>query len=461
LNVDRPRRGERRRRAGATEVLFAFLKLGLTAFGGPIAHIGYFREEFVARRRWLDEGAYADLVALCQFLPGPASSQVGFGLGLMRAGPLGALAAWAGFTLPSAILMTAFAFAAPAMSGPVARGVVHGLKLVAVAVVAQAVFGMARSLTPDARRAGIAVTASIIATFAASSLGQIVAILVGALAGVVLCRDGAAQVGTHQFNLPRRVGFAAFVVYLILLIGTPALAAATGNSVLARFNAFYRAGALVFGGGHVVLPLLKQAVVDPGWVGQGAFLAGYGAAQALPGPLFAFSAFLGATMNESPSGIPGAALAVMAIFLPGLLILTAALPFWRRLRTRPMVQAAMRGANAAVVGLLAAALYDPVWTSAVLSPPDFVAALAGFVLLTAFRAPPILVVLLGVAVGSAAALLSLGGLVSPDQAVTASPAAPTTLKATYVGAVTGRRAELEEETGRACAVIPEFHSVFA
>lgn len=407
MNGDRPNRVERRRPAGATEVLLAFLKLGVTAFGGPIAHVGYFRDEFVTRCRWLDEDAYADLVALCQFLPGPASSQVGFGLGLMRAGPIGALAAWIGFTLPSAILMTAFAFAAPAMSGPVARGAVHGLKLVAVAVVAQAVFGMARSLTPDARRAGIAVTACAMVTFAASSLGQVVAILVGALAGLGLCRVEAAPPGTHQFSLPRPVGLAAFAAYLILLTGTPALAAATGNSALARFAAFYRAGALVFGGGHVVLPLLKQAVVDPGWVGQGAFLTGYGAAQALPGPLFAFSAFLGATMTGSPSGIPGAALAVVAIFLPGLLVLTAVLPIWGRLRTRQTVQAAMRGANAAVVGLLAAALYDPVWTGAVLSPPDFVAALAGLVLLTAFRAPPILVVLLGIAAGVVPVLLAL------------------------------------------------------
>jgi chromate transporter len=394
------------RRTGATEVLLAFLKLGVSAFGGPIAHIGYFREEFVARRRWLDEAAYADLVALCQFLPGPASSQVGFGLGLMRAGPLGALAAWTGFTLPSAILMTAFAYVATAMTGAIARGAVHGLKLVAVAVVAHAVLGMARTLTPDARRAGIALAAVAIVTFASSSFGQIAAIAVGALAGVHLCEGLPAPDGESQFRLPRRVGVAAFAAYLILLIGGPALAAATGDTTIARFDAFYRSGALVFGGGHVVLPLLKQAVVDPGWVSQDSFLTGYGAAQAMPGPLFTFSAFLGATMRGAPSGIAGAALGLVAIFLPGLLVLTAVLPFWAQLRLRPNVQAAMRGANAAVVGILAAALYNPLWTSAVLSPPDFAAALAGLVLLAAFRTPPILVVLLGVAIGAAPAILA-------------------------------------------------------
>jgi chromate transporter len=393
--------------AGAAEVLLAFLKLGVSAFGGPVAHIGYFREEFVARRRWLDEGAYADLVALCQFLPGPASSQVGFGLGLMRAGPLGALAAWTGFTLPSAILMAAFAYAATAMTGAVAAGALHGLKLVAVAVVAQAVFGMARTLTPDARRAGIALAAVAIVTVASASLGQIGAILAGALAGVALCRDDKAPSGDPGFTVPRWAGVTAFAAYLALLIGGPALAAATADPAIARFDAFYRSGALVFGGGHVVLPLLKQAVVDPGWVSPDAFLAGYGAAQALPGPLFTFSAFLGATMTGPPSGIAGAALALVAIFLPGLLALVAVLPFWARLRTRPMAQAAMRGANAAVVGILAAALYNPVWTSAVLAPSDFAAVVAGFVLLTAFRAPPILVVLLGAAFGAAPALVGL------------------------------------------------------
>ncbi|HWA60340.1 MAG TPA: chromate efflux transporter [Caulobacteraceae bacterium] len=382
------------------EVFAAFLKLGLSAFGGPIAHLGYFRDEFVARRRWLDEAAYADLVALCQFLPGPASSQVGFGLGLMRAGPLGALAAWAGFTLPSAILMTAAAFGAAAMSGRIAQGLVHGLKLVAVAVVAQAVLGMARTLTPDARRAGIALVAVAIVTFASATLAQIAAIGLGAVAGLLLCRGEAQAVSPHVFKVPRRIGIAALALYLVLLVGGPVVAAATGSLGLARFDAVYRSGALVFGGGHVVLPLLKEAVVDPGWVGQDTFLAGYGAAQAMPGPLFTFGAYLGAAMD----GLPGAAVGLVAIFLPGLLALVAALPFWGALRARPAAQAALRGANAAVVGILGAALYNPVWTSAVLGPRDFAAALAGFVLLTAFRCPPIVVVALGAAVGVAGAL---------------------------------------------------------
>jgi chromate transporter len=386
-------------------VLLAFLKLGVTAFGGPAAHIGYFREAFVARRRWLGEAEYAELVALCQFLPGPTSSQVGFGLGLIRAGPLGALAAWTGFTLPSAILMTAFAYAAPAMNGPIAGGALHGLKLVAVAVVAQAVLGMARTLTPDPRRAVIALVAAALVTFVPPGPGQIGAIVLGALAGVWLCRADTTPSGEALFKLPNGVGLAAFAAYLVLLTGGPVLAAWSGDRAVATFDAFYRSGALVFGGGHVVLPLLKQAVVTPGWVSQDAFLAGYGAAQALPGPLFTFGAFLGAMMSGPHGRIGGAALGLVAIFLPGLLALVAVLPFWGRIRTRPVAQAAVRGANASVVGVLAAALYDPVWTSAVLAPPDFAAVIAGFVLLTAFRAPPILVVLLAVAVGAAPALL--------------------------------------------------------
>ena len=385
----------------------AFLKLGLTSFGGPIAHIGYFREAFVVRRRWLSEAAFADLVALCQFLPGPASSQVGFGLGLMRAGPLGALAAWIGFTLPSAVLMTAFAFGAAALSGPLGRGLIHGLKLVAVAVVAQAVAGMARTLTPDARRAGIAVAAAVLVGLAPASVGQIAAIALGAAAGLALCRGQAAPASAGPgFGLPRRAGLVALAAYLGILIAGPVLAATTGSPGLARFDAFYRSGALVFGGGHVVLPLLKQAVVDPGWVGRDAFLAGYGAAQAVPGPLFTFAAYLGAVMRQPPNGLAGAALGLVALFLPGLLALLAALPFWSRLRARSDAQGAMRGANAAVVGLLAFALYDPLWTSTVLDRADFVQALAGFVLLTAFRSPPLAVVLLGAGAGVARAVLA-------------------------------------------------------
>lgn len=386
-------------RGAPLEVFTAFLRLGLSAFGGPIAHLGYFREEFVNRRRWLSEEAYTDLVALCQFLPGPASSQVGFGLGLLRAGPIGAAAAWLGFTLPSAALMTAFAYGAAELSGPLALGLIHGLKLVAVAIVAQAVFGMARSLTPDARRAGIAVAAAAIVILTAAAVGQVAAIAAGALAGLVLCRGAVQARAAHLFPLSRRVGWIALGACLVLLVGLPAGAALTGAPLLSRADAFYRSGALVFGGGHVVLPLLKHAVVDPGWVSQDRFLAGYGAAQAMPGPLFTFGAFLGASMGPPLGGLGGAAVGLVAIFVPGLLALLAALPFWSELRRRTAAQAAMRGANAAVVGILALALYDPVWTSAVRSPLDFGAVLAGFVLLVAFRSPPVLVVALGAAFG--------------------------------------------------------------
>jgi chromate transporter len=383
------------------EVFVAFLKLGLSAFGGPIAHLGYFREEFVTRRRWLDEAAFADIVALCQFLPGPVSSQVGFGLGLMRAGPLGALAAWSGFTLPSAILMAGAAYGATAMSGPLAEGLVHGLKLVAVAVIAQAVLGMARTLTPDARRAGIAVGAIAIVTLASATIGQIAAIVFGLLAGLTLCQTAAQTVPAHIFKIPRSAGLTALAFYIGLLVGGPIVAVASKAQSVAWFDAFYRSGALVFGGGHVVLPLLKQAVVAPGWVDQETFLAGYGAAQAIPGPLFTFGVYLGAIMD----GLPGAVLGLLAIFLPGILALLAALPFWTELRSRPAAQAAMRGANASVVGILAAALYNTVWTSAVLGPVDFAVAVAGFVLLVAFRSPPLIVVALGVVFGMTHALL--------------------------------------------------------
>jgi chromate transporter len=385
---------------GPLEVLAAFLKLGLTSFGGPIAHFGYFREEFVRRRSWLDERAFADLVALCQFLPGPSSSQVGFAIGLKRAGAMGGLAAWTGFTAPSAVLMTAFAFAAASLAGRVGQGIVHGLKLVAVAVVAQAVLGMARTLTPDLRRAAIAVGAVGVVILAPAMFAQLGAIALGALAGWILCRDAVAKPAIAlDFRVSRRIGVLALSAYVALLVGGPMLSIVTGNPVIARFDAFYRSGALVFGGGHVVLPLLRQAVVDPGWVSQDSFLAGYGAAQAVPGPLFTFAAYLGAATRSPPNGVVGAILGLAGIFLPGLLVLLAALPFWAALRTRPLAQATMAGANAAVVGILAAALYSPVWTSAVRGPADVVAAATGFTLLAGLRAPPILVVVLGVAFG--------------------------------------------------------------
>lgn len=391
---------EDRNRSSPGEVFSAFLKLGLTSFGGPIAHLGYFRNEFVLRRRWIDEGGYGDLVALCQFLPGPASSQVGFALGLRRGGLLGALAAWTGFTLPSALVLTAFALAATAFTSPVGTGLIHGLKLVAVAVVGQAVFGMARTLTPDRQRASIALAAALIILFAASAWGQIAAIAGGGLAGLILCRDGpASDTRALSFPVSRRTGLACLITFFVLFGLVPLLAAATGWQGVSLFQAFYRAGALVFGGGHVVLPLLQAEVVGPGWVGSDAFLAGYGAAQAMPGPLFTVAAYLGAIMGPAPNGIAGAGIALVAIFLPGMLLLLGVLPFWDHLRSRPLAQAAMRGANAAVVGILAAALYSPVWTSAILNPHDFALALTGFVLLTVWKAPPWLIVILMAAGG--------------------------------------------------------------
>jgi chromate transporter len=378
----------------AWEVLRVYTRLGLTCFGGPIAHIGYFRDEFVTRRRWLDEQAFADLVALCQFLPGPASSQVGFSIGLMRAGYWGGLAAWTGFTLPSAAALVLFAYGASALGGPVGAGLLHGLKIVAVAIVAQAVWGMARTLAPDRERASIAAIAVLIILFSTSSIAQIAAIIVGAVAGLWLCRAAPSTTAGH-FAVPvsRRMGVAALVSFFVLLTGLPMLRALAPSDGVALAEAFYRSGALVFGGGHVVLPLLREAFVTPGWVSDDVFLAGYGAAQSVPGPLFTFAAYLGTVVKISPHGIAGAALGLITIFVPGMLILIGTLPFWEAFRKRAEAQAMMRGVNAAVVGLLGAALYNPVWTSSVRSPADFGIALVGFVLLTVWRAPPLVVVL--------------------------------------------------------------------
>lgn len=403
MTIDTAETGAQPRQGSPAEVFRVFLKLGLTSFGGPIAHLSYFRDELVQRRRWIDEAGYADLVALCQFLPGPASSQVGFALGLLRGrGLLGGLAAWCGFTLPSAALLCALALGAAALTGPVAEGVLHGLKLVAVAIVAQAVWGMARTLTPDRPRAAIALAAVLVAVFAAGSLGQIGAIALGAVAGLWLCRDGGpAPAGRLSLPVSRRAGAVALALFIAIFLAVPALTAATGSQGLALFDAFYRSGALVFGGGHVVLPLLQAEVVPPGWVTNETFLEGYGLAQAVPGPLFTFAAWLGAAMGPAPHGIAGAAIALAAIFLPGLLLLYGTLPYWDALRRRPGAQSAMRGANAAVVGILGAALYSPVWTSAVLTPRDFALALAGVLALTVWKAPPWTVVL-GLAAAGAA-----------------------------------------------------------
>ncbi len=381
----------RRHPGSPLEILLVFLKLGLSSFGGPIAHIGYFRNEFVLRRRWLDEPAFADLVGLSQFLPGPASSQVGFSGGLLRGGYLGGLAAWLGFTLPSAAALLLFAVGASALHGAAGQGLLHGLKLVAVAIVAQAVLGMARSLCPDRPRASIAVLALVLMMISPGSLSQVAAIALGAVAGLWLCR-GTAQAISDSATMPisRRMGvmFLALFCALLALAFVPAR-----DGLFALFGAFYRCGALVFGGGHVVLPLLRDAVVAPGWVSDNAFLAGYGAAQAVPGPLFTFAAYLGALAKIPPGGAGGAVVALLGIFLPGILVLMGALPFWHELRGRSGARAAMAGVNAAVVGLLAAALYNPVFSSTVHTGQDFAVAAAGFVLLVVWQAPPLLVVL--------------------------------------------------------------------
>lgn len=391
----------------AWEVFRVFLRLGLTSFGGPVAHLGYFRSELVERRAWLDDREYGDLVALCQFLPGPASSQVGFGVGLHRAGIRGALAAFVAFTLPSAAIMVAFAYGAAVFAGPIGGGVLTGLKIVAVAIVAQAVLGMARTLTPDRRRASIAALAAVAALVLAGSLGQILAIVLGAVAGYLFCRTQPAMPGP-SLHVPvrRSVGVLCLAASGILLLGAPILAAATGSGAVALFDAFFRSGAFVFGGGHVVLPLLQAAVVDPGWVSDPQFLAGYGAAQALPGPLFTFAAYLGAISSTGPGGVAGALIALLAIFLPGFLLLLGVLPFWNGLRERPAAQAVMRGANAAVVGILAAALYTPVFVTAVTSPASFCLALVCFVLLVAWRMPPWAVVIVGAAGGTLLTVVS-------------------------------------------------------
>jgi chromate transporter len=389
----------------ALEVLLVFLRLGLSSFGGPIAHIGYFRDEFVTRRRWLDEQSYADLVALCQFLPGPASSQAGFSIGLMRAGYLGGLAAWTGFTLPSAFLLLLFAYGVGSLGGPLGAGLLHGLKLVAVAIVAQAVWGMARSLCPDRERASIAAVAALLILFSTSSVVQLAAIVLGGVAGLLLCRDAPPAAGGHvAMPVSRQAGIIALGAFFVLLLGALLLQGRLSLQGFDLFAAFYRSGALVFGGGHVVLPLLREAFVAPGWVSDDAFLAGYGAAQAVPGPLFTFAAYLGAVSKLQPSGLAGAAIGLIGIFLPGILVLVGMLPFWDAFRVRAGAQAAMRGVNAAVVGILGAALYNPVWTTSVKGPADLAMALVGFVLLVAWRAPPLVVVIVSAIGGIALAL---------------------------------------------------------
>lgn len=384
----------------AWRVFLVFLRLGLTSFGGPVAHLGNFRTEFVERRRWLGEAAYADLVALCQFLPGPASSQVGLGLGLMRAGYPGALAAWAGFTLPSALALIALALGITQAADALSPGLLHGLKVVAVAVVAQAVWGMARSLCPDGPRRLLMLAAAALLILWSGTPAQLLAIGVAALIGIAAMRPPSDAV--HEplpISVTRRAGAAWLALFFALLAGLPLLALVFPSQALAVVEAFYRAGSLVFGGGHVVLPLLQTSVVPTGWVDNDAFLAGYGAAQAVPGPLFTFAAFLGASMQTGPTGWVGGLLALLAIFLPAFLLVVGVLPFWETLRTQPRVRAALMGVNAAVVGLLLAALWNPVITSGIHSVADGVLALAALLALMRWKWPPWTVVAACAALG--------------------------------------------------------------
>jgi chromate transporter len=391
----------------AAEVFRVSLRLGLTSFGGPVAHLGYYRAEYVERRRWLDEPAFADIVALCQFLPGPASSQVGMSIGILRAGLKGAFAAWLGFTMPSAVAMILFGYGVTRFGDLSGAAWLHGLKIVAVAVVAQAVWGMGRGLCPDRERASVAVGAAILALAVPSAAGQVGAIAAGGLIGWRLLSNGApAQPGPPlAVHLPRSWSIAAIILFFALLIGLPLVAAALPLQPIRLFDSFYRSGALVFGGGHVVLPLLQAEVVPPGWVSNDAFLAGYGAAQAVPGPLFTFAAYLGTVMGPAPNGWLGGLICLVAIFLPSFLLLVGALPFWDVLRRLPAVQSALRGVNAAVVGLLLAALYNPVWTSAIHAPGDFAIGIVAFLLLALWAVPPWLVVILGAVAASAVAML--------------------------------------------------------
>jgi chromate transporter len=396
----------------ALEVLSVSTRLGCTSFGGPIAHLGYFRAEYVARRRWLDEQTYADLVALCQFLPGPASSQVGIAIGIFRAGLLGGLAAWLGFTLPSALALVAFAYGLQALGGTDA-GWLHGLKVVAVAVVAQAVWGMAQTLTPDRQRATIAVLAAVVILAWPTAIGQILVIVAAGLLYHRMSLSGWQELPasprptTLQMHVPisRRLATGAWVLFVGLLVGLPLLRHVAPSHPVAVFDSFFRVGSLVFGGGHVVLPLIQAAVVPPGWVTNEQFVAGYGAAQAVPGPLFTFAAYLGAVMHPWPNGWVGAALALGAIFLPSFLLIIGGLPLWNLLRAQASFQAVLRGINAAVVGLLLAALYHPVWTSAIHAPGDFALGLADFLLLAFWKWPPWAVVVCSALAGAALARL--------------------------------------------------------
>lgn len=378
------------------EVAGVFLKLGCISFGGPVAHLGYFRAELVEERKWLDDAHYGDLVALCQFLPGPASSQVVFALGMQRAGILGAFAASACFTLPSAILMIAFAYGVAVAGDLGSAGWLHGLKLAAVAVVAQAVWGMGKRLCTDRTKVSICLASAALLIARPGAVAQVGVIAAGAVLGWWRYRSTVAPSASpaDPRSLRHHVApAAALVVFGVLLAVLPALASTTGSRAIAELDSFYRSGSLVFGGGHVVLPLLRAEVVPRGWLGDDQFLAGYGAAQALPGPLFTFSAYLGAAMSPGPRAWMNGLYCLFAIFLPAWLLIGGALPFWHRLRAKRWAQAALAGANASVVGVLLAALYSPVFTEGVRDARDVVAALLAFGLLEHWKAPPWLVVM--------------------------------------------------------------------
>lgn len=398
--------GSASRGSSVAEVFLVFLRLGLTSFGGPVAHLGYFREEFVTRRRWLDENAYAHLVALCQFLPGPASSQVGMAVGLSRAGYAGAFAAWVAFTLPSAIALVLFAYGVATLGDATGSAWLHGLKIAAVAVVAQAVLGMMRTLAPDKERATLAVVAAIIVLAIPTAWGQVAAIALGGLAGLTMLRGVAVSPDhvTMPLSVGRTAGTLSLLLFLALLVGLPMLAAETDNKSIDLIDSFYRSGSLVFGGGHVVLPLLQAEVVPPGWVSNDQFLAGYGAAQAVPGPLFTFAAYLGAMIG----GWSIAALCLVTVFAPSFLLVVGTLPFWEDLRRHAWAQSLLRGVNAAVVGLLLAALYNPVWTAGIRGSKDFALAMAAFLALYMWNVTPWLVVVLCAVAAGGLAMLSTG-----------------------------------------------------
>ena len=389
----------------AWAVFLIFLKLGLTSFGGPVAHLGYFRDEFVIRRKWLTENSYADLIALCQFLPGPASSQVGIAIGLSRAGYTGALAAWAGFTLPSAIALILFAIGVTSYGDIIPLGVLHGLKIAAVAVVAQAVWGMGKNICTDVARVSIMALAACFVLLVPSALAQVSVIAIAAIIGILWFKP--EKVMAHD-PLPiivrRRTGVVWLFLFFSLLIGLPLLTALYPSQTLSMVDTFFRAGSLVFGGGHVVLPLLQAEIVPAGWMSNDTFLAGYGATQAVPGPLFTFAAFLGGSMNQAPSGWLGGMICLLAIFAPSFLLVMGVLPFWETLRQNLRTRAALSGINAAVVGLLLAALYQPVWTSAIFEAKDFGLALIALIALMFWRLPAWLVV---ISCGAAGWLLTL------------------------------------------------------